>query len=86
MIHIYFISISPIRNRFPHHQEDFIPLLQRRFDSLITEKIHAHKTTHFLINRQEKAPKTLLIPNNNLNFAAEKQKAGFDYGKNRKNI
>ena len=31
MIHIYFISISLIRNRFPHHQEDFIPLLQRRF-------------------------------------------------------
>ena len=25
---------------------------------------------HFLINHQEKAPKTLLIPNNNLNFAA----------------
>ena len=32
--------------------------------------IHAHKTTHFLKNHQEKAPKTLRIPNNNLNFAA----------------
>ena len=32
--------------------------------------IHVRKTTHFLINHQEKASKTLLIPNNNLNFAA----------------
>ena len=31
MIHIYFISISLIRNRFPHQQEDLIHLLQRRF-------------------------------------------------------
>ena len=33
MIHIYFISISLIRNRFPHQQEDLIHLLQRRFTS-----------------------------------------------------